>query len=138
MAGISGPTKNGASFLYNQPSLYTTHQITWSSTSVSFKSLNGFQTDNTDTLQSWESAASFASAVPRAAAPIHLSLRIVHSPVGDLSPTNNAPVEVILHNFTHQNQSTSAAVSAIQYEARLANLPIFMFVSFTIMVQTGY
>jgi len=128
-------TKNGISFLYSQTSPYTTHRIIWSPKLVSFKSLHGFQNGDANLFQSWQSSVAFATAVPQAAAPIHIKLWIFHSATGDLSPTDGNQIEVIIHDFTYANQSVLSTLSAIECDALFVALSILISVSFTIISQ---
>ena len=116
-------TKNGTSLVYRQSSPYTTHRMTWSSTSVLFQSLYGFHNDDTNLFQRWETSASFAPAIPQATAPIHMNLWIFHSDTGDRSPSNGNRVEVIIHDFMYITPLIPSTVSTIEYETWLTILP---------------
>jgi hypothetical protein len=111
------------SVFFNQTTSYTTHRMTWSSTAVSWESLYGFQSDNTNLFFSWQTPANFASAVPQASAPIHINLWVYLDGTTDPSPSDGNPVEVIVHDFTYIDLTTSITTPGV------ASITSFVFIT---------
>ena len=120
---------DATSILYNQTSSSTTHRVIWSLGSVTMKSLYGFQNDNTNLFQSWQSAPSYAISVPNATAPIHMNLWVFHYGTTDRSTSNGNPVKIIIHDFTYADPTVSTSTSVVSSATLFENsyIPIFLF-----------
>jgi len=87
-----------ASFPVALNGTYTTQRFTWTSGSVSFQSLNGWVTDNSNPISSKIFTPSHTKAnnyIPQKAEPVHMNLWLFRGN----APSNNAPVEVIISKF---------------------------------------
>lgn len=126
---------HGTSLFYNQTNLKTTHRFTWSSTSISMKSLYGFQDDDTNLFHSWQSSPNYTSAIPQASAPIHMNLWVFHFGTLDRSPRNGQPVEVVIHDFKYidKNAVLTTSVGSFATSLKFIDLIAFIFavVSYT-------
>jgi hypothetical protein len=76
---------------------YTTHRFTWSSTGITFQSLNGWRTDDTNVIaaQTFAPLESTVSLIPQSAEPIHMNLWLFKGN----PPGNKKNVEVIISKF---------------------------------------
>lgn len=73
---------------------YTTHRFTRNSSSVVFKSMNGFYNDDTNLFASATCSAP-ASSISTLSIPVHMNLWLFDG----LAPSNGNEVEIIIHSF---------------------------------------
>lgn len=77
---------------------YTTHQFTWTSSYVAFRSQYGFTNSSTQNIfDSYQTPKSFKSVVPQMSAPLHMNLWLFQGQ----PPINGQEVEIIIHGFTY-------------------------------------
>lgn len=73
---------------------YSTHRFTRLKSSVKFQSLHGFQSGNTG--EFYSSTCADATIVSTLQMPVHINLWLFRG----VAPSNDTPVELVVHNFT--------------------------------------
>lgn len=72
----------------------STHRYTWTSTSVIFKSMNGYYDDDTNMFVN-HTFTPPATSIPTISMPVKMNLWCFHG----LAPTNGQSVEIVIHEF---------------------------------------
>lgn len=96
---LNSYSKWSTSFPVTLNGSYTTHRFTWTSRSVNFQSLHGWQSDNTNLFYSKSFTPSRTKSktyIPQQALPVHINLWLFRG----MAPSNNQPIEVIIGKFT--------------------------------------
>ncbi|CAF1440515.1 unnamed protein product [Didymodactylos carnosus] len=97
-SSLGGQSSTSSSTLMSLEGTYTSHQFTWSTYQVDFKSQHGHFIDpNYNVFSSYQTPSSFNCLIPQDTAPLHMNLWLFQGQ----APIDGQEVEVIIHNFQY-------------------------------------
>ncbi|MBK9578874.1 MAG: glycoside hydrolase family 16 protein [Fibrobacterota bacterium] len=103
----SGTTVGETTFNFSMSGTYTTSTFVWSSTSVQFKSQEGFKEigDNAGLIKSWTYAPTNPSVnIPQRAMPLGMNLWLCSDCGG--APSDGKSAEIVIRKFVHQDPNS--------------------------------